>query len=71
MPSLREAGVNNFELRWDALVGLPTYLPHLGPAGAREVPALVRDGDARQKLFNAGRQANKAAHPKSIERCAA
>lgn len=62
LPSLREAGVNNFELEvWTALVGPASLSKAAQDRLAREVPALVRDGDARQKLFNAGWQAQGTA----------
>ena len=55
IPSLRDAGVHDFELEvWTALVG-PAALSRAAKARlAREVPAVIRDGQARQKLFNAG-----------------
>ena len=62
VPSLREAGVNNFELEvWTALVGPASLSRAAQDRLAREVPALVRDGDARQKLFTAGWQAQGSA----------
>lgn len=55
IPSLRDAGVQNFELEvWTALVGPASLSRAAQERLAREVPAVVRDGDARQKLFNAG-----------------
>jgi len=55
IPSLREAGVNNFELEvWTALVGPARLSAAAQERLAREVPAAIRDADARQKLFNAG-----------------
>jgi tripartite-type tricarboxylate transporter receptor subunit TctC len=62
LPSLREAGVNNFDLEvWTALVGPAGLSKAAQDRLAREVPALVRDGEARQKLFNAGWQAQGSA----------
>lgn len=62
LPSLREAGVNNFDLEvWTALVGPASLSKAAQDRLAREVPALVRDGEARQKLFNAGWQAQGTA----------
>ncbi|MFO1328925.1 MAG: tripartite tricarboxylate transporter substrate-binding protein [Rubrivivax sp.] len=62
LPSLRDAGVQNFELEvWTALVGPASLSRAAQERLAREVPALVRDGDARQKLFSAGWQAQGTA----------
>ena len=62
VPSLRDAGVQNFELEvWTALVGPATLSRAAQERLAREVPALVRDGEARQKLFSAGWQAQGSA----------
>lgn len=62
LPSLRDAGVNNFELEvWTALVGPASLSRAAQDRLAREVPALMRDGEARQKLFNAGWQAQGTA----------
>ena len=62
LPSLRDAGVNNLELEvWTALVGPASLSRAAQERLAREVPALMRDGEARQKLFNAGWQAQGTA----------
>jgi tripartite-type tricarboxylate transporter receptor subunit TctC len=62
LPSLRDAGVSNFELEvWTALVGPARLSRAAQDRLAREVPALMRDGDSRQKLFNAGWQAQGTA----------
>lgn len=62
LPSLRDAGVNNLELEvWTALVGPASLSRAAQDRLAREVPALMRDGEARQKLFNAGWQAQGTA----------
>lgn len=61
-PSLREAGINNFELEvWTALVGPARLSKAAQERLAQEVPALLRDGDARHKLFAAGWQAQGTA----------
>ncbi len=61
-PSLREAGINNFELEvWTALVGPARLSRAAQDRLAREVPALLREDDARQKLFAAGWQAQGTA----------
>ncbi|ODU10405.1 MAG: receptor [Rubrivivax sp. SCN 71-131] len=61
-PSLRDAGVNNFELEvWTALVGPARLSKAAQERLAREVPALLREEDARQKLFTAGWQAQGTA----------
>jgi tripartite-type tricarboxylate transporter receptor subunit TctC len=62
LASLRDAGVNNFELEvWTALVGPARLSKAAQDRLAREVPAVVRDGEARQRLFNAGWQAQGTA----------
>ena len=62
LPSLRDAGVTNFELEvWTALVGPAGLSRAAQDRLAREVPALMRDGEARQKLFTAGWQAQGTA----------
>jgi tripartite-type tricarboxylate transporter receptor subunit TctC len=62
LPSLREAGVNNFALEvWVALVGPANLSKAAQDRLAREVPALVREGEARQRLFRAGWQAQGTA----------
>lgn len=62
LPSLRDAGVTNFELEvWTALVGPASLSRAAQERLAREVPALMRDGEARQKLFAAGWQAQGSA----------
>jgi len=55
VPSLRDAGVSNYELEvWVALVA-PAKLSAAAQARlAREVPAAVRGDETRQRLFNAG-----------------
>jgi len=61
-PSLREAGISNFELEvWTALVGPARLSKAAQDRLAQEVPALLRDNDVRQKLFAAGWQAQGTA----------
>lgn len=55
LPSLRDAGVTNFELEvWTALVGPAGLSKSAQDRLAAEVPAVVRDADVRQRLFSAG-----------------
>jgi tripartite-type tricarboxylate transporter receptor subunit TctC len=55
---LRDAGVSMQDLEvWTALVGPAGLSKAAIERLAREVPALVRDGESRQRLFNAGWQA--------------
>ena len=55
LPSLRDAGVNNFELEvWTALVGPASLSKAAQDRLAREVPAALREADTRQRLFSAG-----------------
>ena len=55
IPSLREAGVNNFDLEvWTALVGPANLSRAAQDRLAREVPAALREPEARQRLFTAG-----------------
>ena len=55
LASLREAGVNNLELEvWTALVGPAGLSKAAQQRLAADVPAVVRDADVRQRLFNAG-----------------
>lgn len=62
LPSLREAGVNNLELEvWTALVGPASLSRSAQDRLAREVPTLLREAEVRQKLFNAGWQAQGTA----------
>ena len=58
IPSLADAEVRNFNLEvWTALVG-PANLSKAAQARlAKEVPAIIRDNETRQKLFNQGWQA--------------
>lgn len=61
-PSLRDAGINNFDLEvWTALVGPARLSKAAQDRLAQEVPALLREGEARQKLFAAGWQAQGTA----------
>jgi len=61
-PSLRDAGINNFDLEvWTALVGPARLSKAAQDRLAQEVPALLREGEARQKLFGAGWQAQGTA----------
>lgn len=55
VPSLRDAGVNSYELEvWVALVGPSKLSKAAQDRLAREVPALVRGDEVRQRMFNAG-----------------
>lgn len=55
VPSLRDAGVANYELEvWVALVGPAKLSAGAQARLAREVPAAVRGDETRQRLFNAG-----------------
>jgi len=55
LPSLREAGVNNLDLEvWTALVGPAGLSKAAQQRLALDVPAVVRDPEVRQRLFNAG-----------------
>ena len=58
VPPLHDAGVQNLNLEvWNALVG-PARLPSAAQVRlAQVVPAILRDADTRQKLFNQGWQA--------------
>lgn len=59
---LRDAGIADFDLEvWTALVGPASLSRAAQQRLAREVGALVREGEARQKLFNAGWQAQGSA----------
>ncbi|HNT38286.1 MAG TPA: tripartite tricarboxylate transporter substrate binding protein [Rubrivivax sp.] len=61
-PSLRDAGIDDFDLEvWTALVGPARLSKAAQERLAQEVPALLRDGEARQKLFAAGWQAQGTA----------
>ncbi len=55
LSSLRDAGVNNFDLEvWTALVGPASLSRAAQDRLAREVPAALREPEVRQRLFNAG-----------------
>ncbi|MFT3818220.1 MAG: tripartite tricarboxylate transporter substrate-binding protein [Rubrivivax sp.] len=55
LASLREAGVNNFDLEvWTALVGPASLSRAAQDRLAREVPAALREPEVRQRLFSAG-----------------
>ena len=57
-PPLRDAGVQNLNLEvWNALVGPARLSPAAQARLAQVVPAILRDADTRQKLFNQGWQA--------------
>lgn len=58
VPPLRDAGVNMQDLEvWTALVGPAKLSKAATERLSREVPTLVREGEARQRLFSAGWQA--------------
>ncbi len=55
LQSLREAGVNNFDLEvWTALVGPAGLSRAAQDRLATEVPSVLRDADVRQRMFTAG-----------------
>ena len=55
LSSLRDAGVNNFDLEvWTALVGPANLSRAAQDRLAREVPAALREAEVRQRMFNAG-----------------
>ena len=55
LASLRDAGVNNFDLEvWTALVGPAALSRAAQERLAREVPAALREAEVRQRLFSAG-----------------
>ena len=57
-PPLRDAGVQNLNLEvWNALVGPARLSPAAQARLAQVVPAILRDANTRQKLFNQGWQA--------------
>jgi tripartite-type tricarboxylate transporter receptor subunit TctC len=61
-PSLRDAGIDDFDLEvWTALVGPARLNKAAQERLARELPALLREGPTRQKLFAAGWQAQGTA----------
>ena len=62
VPPLRDAGVVMQDLEvWTALVGPAKLSKAANERLSREVPTLVRDGEARQRLFTAGWQAQGGA----------
>ncbi len=57
-PPLLDAGVQNLNLEvWNALVGPARLSPAARARLAQVVPAILREADTRQKLFNQGWQA--------------
>ena len=62
VPPLRDAGVNMQDLEvWTALVGPSKLSKAASDRLGREVPLMIRDSEARQRLFNAGWQAQGGA----------